>query len=541
MAAALQGKVPEIIEAFRLTPVGVQDGLKPIRLGMCTFDPSSEDFFVKIVEERYRLKQTDQNHPHVLLLKIMANSVYGCFSELNPKSYNRHNRQQVEVFSGDIHFVARMDKVEVPGHYTFIPAASLITAGGRLMLAMAEKLIEQSYAMMDTDSIVAVASESGGLVTCDNGPERTPDGQPAVRALSWDDADHIFQRFDAISPFDKTVVPHLFRKEDTNLRANRLQAELKYFGIGSKIYTCFRGSPAVAEIIKPSQLVLGTYFRPDERPWIQVHDCADEEKYPPLIFNDWRFILRRQLCDGLALGDWPHPFINNIVMRKVRITTPRQLKSLHRLDPEKARPFSFCMSPVLSTYPGHEKLVLIAPLNSHPDEWEKIKYVDAHHPEKVHRLHDRSKERRVNRIVQDESETPMPQLYGNVLLNLQNHHEAKCTGGDGVGLLGRWQVRAKRLRLMGKEVDREIVAGESFAEIIPEPQLTYAPAKTNSVLNKRTLDPMVIDKLKSNYPSLRRLAKKAKLNFRTVCRALNQEPIHEKKWQLLMRAWESLP
>ena len=82
-------------------------------------------------------------HPHVLLLKIIANAVYGCFSELN-RRFNRHNRQNVEVFSGDIHLIETPSKIEVQGNYAFIPAASLITAGGRLMLAIAQKLIEQA-------------------------------------------------------------------------------------------------------------------------------------------------------------------------------------------------------------------------------------------------------------------------------------------------------------------------------------------------------------------------------------------------------------
>jgi hypothetical protein len=360
-----------------------------------------------------------------------------------------------------------------------------------------------------------------------------PDGRTAVSALTWDESDKLFQQFDAISPFDPTVVPHLFRKEGANLRANGQQAELRYFGVASKVYTCFRGNPAIAEIVKPSQLVLGTYFRPDERPWIQAHDCADAEKYPPLIFDDWRSILRRQLCDGLVLGDWPHPFIDKIVMRKVRITTPRQLKSLRQLGSRKVRPFSFCMSPVLARYPGHEKLILLAPLNSNPDQWNRIEYVDAH-TGKLYRLQDRSNETGANRIIQDDSDAPMPQLYGNVLFALQNHHEAKSAGGDGVGLLGRWRVRAEEVSVVGKEIDREIVAGESFAQITPDPHLIYESHKRNSLVNKRTLDPIIIEQLRSKYSSIRRLAKDSKLNFRTIRRALNRQPIHERNWQSLM-------
>jgi hypothetical protein len=96
-------------------------------------------------------------------------------------------------------------------------------------------------------------------------------------------------------------------------------------------------------------------------------------------------------------------------------------------------------------------------------------------------------------------------------------------------------VRTKTTpRVMGKEIDRELVAGEAFSEITPEPQLMYEPAKQSSVLNKRTLDPMFIDRLKSKYPSMRRLAKDSNLNFRTIRRALNRQPIHERNWQLLM-------
>lgn len=177
--------------------------------------------------------------------------------------------------------------------------------------------------------------------------------------------------------------------------------------------------------------------------------------------------------------------------------------------------------------------MLLAPLNSNPDQWTKIEYVDAH-TGKLYKLQDRSNERVTHRTVQD-SDTPMPQLYGNVLFALQNHHEAKSAGGDGVGLLGRWHVGAKTIRrVMGKEIDRELVAGESFSEITPEPQLMYEPAKQSSVLNKRTLDPMFIDRLKSKYPSMRRLARDSKLNFRTIRRALNRQPIHERNWQSLM-------
>jgi hypothetical protein len=152
--------------------------------------------------------------------------------------------------------------MEDPGEYNFWPTASLITAGGRLLLALAEKLIAQAggcHAMMDTDSIVVAASRTGGLIPCENGPERMPDGSLAIKALTWEQADQALNRFDSLSPYDPKLVPHLFKKEDESFAADgKTQMELRYFGISSKNYVLFRGTPQNPEIIKPSQHGLGT-------------------------------------------------------------------------------------------------------------------------------------------------------------------------------------------------------------------------------------------------------------------------------------------
>jgi len=41
-----------------------------------------------------------------------------------------------------------------------------------------------TYVGSDTDSMMIVATETGGLVPCEGGQERLQDGRPAVRALS---------------------------------------------------------------------------------------------------------------------------------------------------------------------------------------------------------------------------------------------------------------------------------------------------------------------------------------------------------------------
>ena len=69
--------------------------------------------------------------------------------------------------------------MELPGPWYFPPVSALITAGGRLLLAMLERMVTDAggtYLMCDTDSMAIVASEHGGLVPCNGGPHQMPDG-----------------------------------------------------------------------------------------------------------------------------------------------------------------------------------------------------------------------------------------------------------------------------------------------------------------------------------------------------------------------------
>ena len=46
-----------------------------------------------------------------------------------------------------------------------------------------------------------VATPGGGLCPCPGGPLRTEQGEPALRALSFEDVDRIVQRFAALNPY----------------------------------------------------------------------------------------------------------------------------------------------------------------------------------------------------------------------------------------------------------------------------------------------------------------------------------------------------
>jgi hypothetical protein len=177
----LSGRIPNIRKAFRIVPHGKQLGLRSIRLrNAITVDPRTEDFFTRVIEYRKQNKQDDRLQ---YFLKILANSTsYGTFLELNPVKIDAKQRPRITVHSGDHVFdQVAPDTIEQPGRFYFPLLGALITAGGRLLLAMIERCVRDvggTYMCCDTDALIIVASRLGGTV-------RMPDGSSPVKALSW--------------------------------------------------------------------------------------------------------------------------------------------------------------------------------------------------------------------------------------------------------------------------------------------------------------------------------------------------------------------
>jgi len=77
---------------------------------------------------------------HERFLKVLANSgSYGLFVEVTPETLRKPTK--VKVFSGDHNKEQQGLSIENHGAWYFPPVASLITAGGRLLLAMFEKSV----------------------------------------------------------------------------------------------------------------------------------------------------------------------------------------------------------------------------------------------------------------------------------------------------------------------------------------------------------------------------------------------------------------
>jgi hypothetical protein len=109
------------------------------------------------------------------------------YAELNRKQFGKNSPKLLHVYSGEKHFKQLESTVEIPGPWYF-PVASLITAGGRLLLAMLEKMVTDTggtYMMCDTDSMAIVSTKRGELVPCKGGAYTLRDRREAVKALPW--------------------------------------------------------------------------------------------------------------------------------------------------------------------------------------------------------------------------------------------------------------------------------------------------------------------------------------------------------------------
>jgi hypothetical protein len=134
----LTGKAPEIIKAYKVSVKGRQNGLRNVNLGGAVeVVPAYEDFYRKVIEQRISNKKSDS--ALAKFLKVLANSgSYGLFVEVNVE--RKKKETQVEYFSGEKRGTVDSNYIEKPGAWYFPPLASLITAGGRLLLADARKV-----------------------------------------------------------------------------------------------------------------------------------------------------------------------------------------------------------------------------------------------------------------------------------------------------------------------------------------------------------------------------------------------------------------
>jgi hypothetical protein len=516
-SAILTQQSPTIIRAFKLVPNEVQEGLKATSLGNRQIDPTAEDFFKAIIEERKNLPDGHAGH---FFLKILANAGgYGIWAELNKVRYGRNNAKRLHLYSGKFERIDTVSEIERPGPWYFPPVAALITAGGRCLVALLERMVSDAggaYMATDTDAMSIVSTEHGGLVPCAGGPYELPDGREAVKALSWKEAQNIADQFNRINPYS-SVVKELLKLEDYNKDSNGKQVQLYEFSISAKRYCLYtRNRHREVQIIKPSEHGLGHYFFPDKRKRYRPKNCKNKkDSYPMWIVEAWKWLLEQhenrllrmaghQVDDFATL--W---FAEHTAVMRFRITTPNILKSLRKINPRMARPFNFGIMPILQGNPGHS---LISQFNKNPDEWEKQKYIDSK-TGKITKLGARFTPKNMIRVLRA--------FYTNPEAKSLAPDMGPCTDYTS-GLLRRCIIHVKHVRYIGKEVNRKATHGEDLSHF-DEPR-EYSGQRRRKV-NAESGEP--IHKLKDEI-GIKKFARDTGIDRRTIRKFVRKEGLGEK-------------
>jgi len=419
-------------------------------MGTIEIDPAKDDFYRKVIEQRVSHKK--DNKALADFLKVLANSgSYGLFVEVNTETTKQGKR--VGYFSGEKKGRPKTTYQENPGTWYFPPLASLITSGGRLLLAMLERSVqnrEGSYLFCDTDSLCIVATKDGGFVPCEGGTFRW-EGNAAIKVLSLAEVEAIAEQFRKLNPYDSSLVPEILKIEDidhVDCDPKKPFRQLFGFAISAKRYALYSQSANEICIEKASGHGLGYLFAPKET---KRDKQRDEAEVPDWIKEAWEHLLRKELGLTLREPSW----LRLPAMMRMVLTTPNVLKNRR---PDWLGPFNFFLFPIISEklggYPaGFDKsnFFLITPMESDRRKWRTLVGINLI-------------DRQTYQISMSPSETQdkaVPDSLQIVLNQYLKKAEAKSLGPDGRpctettrGLLGRARIVAREIIPVGKETDR---------------------------------------------------------------------------------------
>ena len=453
----LTGEAPQIMKAVRMEASRQQKKLSSTYLaGTVSIDPKREDFFVNVIEQRSRLKRS--NPPVSNFLKVVGNAgSYGLFVQVDPDTLQKARR--VTVYSGTKRLTQGSRYIEKTGPWYFPPIASLITSGGRLLLAMLERCITDaggSYLFCDTDSMCIVGSMHGGQVSCIGG-KRKHDGNETIKALSLRQVKAIVHRFNRLNPYDRNCVPSLLKIEDINFTdsdAGKPLRQLFGYAIAAKRYALYDKTGNDASIVKASGHGLGYLFAPKKNESDQESDNEANDEAPLWVFEAWDWLIRREL--GLK-GKAP-TWINLPAMMRMTMTSPNVMRHNR---PDWLAPYNFFLFPIISDFGGFSPGLnrgncnLIVPFESNRKKWKSLRGINLWDGQ-VYRLATRHSGTR---------DTVVPESFRIILAQYLRHPEVKSLAPDGtvcvgstLGLLRRASIHAVEIVLIGKETDRSLGA-----------------------------------------------------------------------------------
>ena len=471
----LTGRVPKIVDAFKLVPIGKLPDLRTVRLsGKVRVDPRNQDLFRTVIEQRKSKPQNERASQEDAdrldkSLKVFANATsYGIYAEMNRQETEKRVKVQCQGIDPEP-YECSVIHPEKPGEFCFPPLASLITGAARLMLALLEHSVAAlggTYAMEDTDSMAIVATECGGIVRCKGGRLLTKEAEEGMRALTWNQVRQIAAKFEALNPYDRKVIPGSVLKieEDNFDPRTGKQRQLHCLAISAKRYALFlkpkNGKPALLregvnnKKDRWSRHGLGHLLNPTDPE-------SSDRNWSAAI---WDVIIRESL--GLSVNQLP--FASFPAIGRITVSSPALMKCLDSLNSgkpytEQIKPFNFLQTCHVAPL-GHpegvnpERFHLVTPYNANPSEWLKMDWIDQYSGD----------EYRVSTMGHHGPRNAVRvKTYGDILIEYQFHPEAKCAdsfsipcGKQTVGLLARRHIKIDLVKCIGKESNSLESVGE---------------------------------------------------------------------------------
>lgn len=509
----LTGKIPEIVDAFKLVPLGKLSGLRAVRLGgEVEVNPLTQDLFKTVIEQRKsRAKRKEFSEEDVnrldKALKVLANATsYGIFAEMNRQESEKKIKVQCHGLDPEP-YQCSVIHPEQSGEFCFPSLASLITGAARLMLALLEHSVTRlggTYAMEDTDSMAIVSARKGRAIPCKGGNITSRNGAEVVKALSWAQVQDIVKKFGALNPYDRKIIPgSILKIEDDNYDPKTgKQRQLHCLAISAKRYTLFirskNGEPTLLREKlnnnkdRWSRHGLGHLLNPTDPE-------ASDRNWTAAV---WEMIIRK----ACGLRATEPKFASLPAIGRTTVSSPFLMKSFEALNAgktytEQIKPFNFLLTAHVIPF-GHpegvdpEKFHLITPYDSDPRKWREKEWIDQHSKRRF---------RITTKGHCGTRQTARVKTYGDVVTEYEFHPESKCADGSGnpcerqtTGLLQRRHVKIDLIKCIGKEsnslesVDEGMIHSEQnvYTEYA-DPKRTEWITKIQPALKKAKLEVLV--------------------------------------------------
>lgn len=391
----LTGKIPVIHKATKFVPSDQKIGsLKPIKLmNKVTVDPSQEDFFRAVTEQRATLKRqrtcdgsercTCIECKAIEALKVNGNSgSYGIYVEMLRQDTPKPVQTTVYGMREES-WESAVNAVETAQEFCYPPVGSVITAGARLLLAVLERLVTDeggTWLFCDTDSMAVVCDRNGSLIPCPGGQHKTLDNQEAIKAVTPEIMEAIRAKINKLNPFNPSAVPSILKDETSKSNASD---QVYGFAISAKRYTLFtyvNNRPVIPEEIDGKRSYkehgLGLYLNPTNP------DLAPKNRQ--WIRETWQYILDDNHQLEPPFPDWhTKPALGRVSLSSPHVMTVLKDYNSGKDYKDQVKPFGFVhmVSNKRNLFTQDRKARrFISPYTQYPDEWLNQEWYDLHKP-----------------------------------------------------------------------------------------------------------------------------------------------------------------